>query len=291
MPRTADLDPPARVRATSIGPTVLKVLAGSIVQPFAIFERCLYATSLTGCIACIGDESIGDGPLNALLIRGDKGWPAIATAEHRNIEVDVDNAQRWQPRIGDDGDTTSLGWAQMAELRAAVRAFRLDGGLSPFLTPLLEDAVPTAPTPLLANARPGISSLREWLRLGDNKPSPMPAEVSSLIGLGPGLTPSGDDLLGGCLMALRRTGRRELAARLSEPVLSAARTATSRISLAHLECAAAGYGNAALHNVLESLLAGATGELADCLNALDRIGHSSGWDGLVGVVLAINPVQ
>ena len=36
---------------------------------------------------------------------------------------------------------------------------------------------------------------------------PIPAEAAALIGLGPGLTPSGDDFIGGMLIALRMLGK------------------------------------------------------------------------------------
>jgi hypothetical protein len=50
---------------------------------------------------------------------------------------------------------------------------------------------------------------------------------------------------------------------------------TSAISAAHLAAAAAGEGHEALHRVLN-------GELD--LDALDAVGHTSGWDALAGAV-------
>ena len=106
--------------------------------------------------------------------------------------------------------------------------------------------------------------------------------MQTLIGLGPGLTPSGDDYLGGVLIALHYFGRRPQAQglwRWLEPRLAR----TSAISGAHLAAAAAGEGHEALHRCLEALCSRAADWTA-ALAALDGVGHCSGWDSLAGVV-------
>ena len=111
--------------------------------------------------------------------------------------------------------------------------------------------------------------------------------VTGLIGLGPGLTPSGDDLIGGMLIGLAGLGefeQRDTIWRNVEPQLA---TATSPLSAAHLRAAALGFGSAALHDLLGDLLKGDTHRLARHLDALGAIGHSSGFDALAGVVVAL----
>jgi hypothetical protein len=56
------------------------------------------------------------------------------------------------------------------------------------------------------------------------------------------------------------------------------RERTSAISAAHLAAAAAGEGHEALHAVLN-------GELD--LDALDAVGHTSGWDALAGAAAVL----
>jgi hypothetical protein len=109
--------------------------------------------------------------------------------------------------------------------------------------------------------------------------------VERLLGLGPGLTPSGDDLIGGALVALHALGYPELADRLAVALLPAARERTNAISLAHLAAAADGEGSAALHEALGALSAPGTPGLGERLRAVDAIGHSSGWDALAGATL------
>ncbi len=130
----------------------------------------------------------------------------------------------------------------------------------------------------------GLLILASWLRDPAGDP---PAAIAMLLGLGPGLTPAGDDALGGALIALRGFGREDVADRLAGWLLPSARTATSNISFAHLAAAAEGEGAAALHDTLASL-AGDDATLAEGVARLDRIGHSSGWDALAGAVAALS---
>ena len=64
-------------------------------------------------------------------------------------------------------------------------------------------------------------------------------------------------------------------------------TGTNAISRAHLTGAARGFGGAALHRILNDLLTGKSGALTARLDAIDRIGHCSGWDALGGAVMAL----
>jgi len=101
-----------------------------------------------------------------------------------------------------------------------------------------------------------------------------------LIGLGPGLTPAGDDFVGGAMIALRNFGQGALAARIADWALPLAKGNTNRISRAHLECAAAGEGHEALHDLLCTFD-------KKHLERLARIGHTSGLDAAAGALLAL----
>ena len=108
-----------------------------------------------------------------------------------------------------------------------------------------------------------------------------------LLGLGPGLTPSGDDFLGGAMIALAALGEPGRARRLADLILPSAAHLTGKISVAHLACAAKGEGAAALHGALAVLARPEPGAMGTALAAIDRIGHCSGWDGLAGAVAVL----
>jgi hypothetical protein len=118
-----------------------------------------------------------------------------------------------------------------------------------------------------------------------------------IVGLGPGLTPSGDDFLGGLLFTARSLQKiypekfpwTEEA--ISE-LLDWARTRTHPISHAILSDLARGHGPEPLHDLVTGLLGGT--ELDPVMKAVLRladIGHSSGWDMLAGVMIGMGMVK
>ncbi len=109
-------------------------------------------------------------------------------------------------------------------------------------------------------------------------------QADALIGLGPGLTPAGDDFVGGSMIALRACGEAALAERVAAWALPQAATNTNRISRAHLACAAQGEGHEALHALLGS--AEGSRRFQASLAWLARIGHTSGLDAAAGALLA-----
>jgi hypothetical protein len=130
---------------------------------------------------------------------------------------------------------------------------------------------------LSGHAQPALDAIERWL-VGNA----LAEETAMLIGLGPGLTPSGDDFLGGVMLALHHVHRAAQARSLwrwLEPRL----TRTSAISAAHLAAAAAGEGHEAFHAALEELFQRHDGWPA-ALERLAAIGHCSGWDALAGAV-------
>lgn len=113
-----------------------------------------------------------------------------------------------------------------------------------------------------------------------------------LLGLGTGLTPSGDDLVGGALFALRLLhGDAAETEALAMRILDAAPARTHAISVALLSDLAAGRTYQRLHDVIAALADPAcpTDAVACRMDALGRIGHSSGWDMQAGLLAAIAP--
>lgn len=145
--------------------------------------------------------------------------------------------------------------------------------------------------------------------------APVTALLTNLIGSGPGLTPSGDDVLSGALLTLRSAG--ELAAvdrldRAMEPLLPA----TTSLSAALLRAAAAGYAAPEVVALVDLLARGpepmdhhdmgvspgpSTPATTSAIpwqsigSALERvlaIGHTSGSDlvaGIAGATRALHP--
>lgn len=107
--------------------------------------------------------------------------------------------------------------------------------------------------------------------------------AGALGGLGPGLTPAGDDMLSGIIFAVRA-----LHGPTVEPALLAvARSVrTSDLAAALLEAAAAGYHIEPVHDLVTAAAAGDSAAAAKACVALDRFGSSSGADIAHGLRLA-----
>lgn len=141
---------------------------------------------------------------------------------------------------------------------------------------------------ILETRRFPIQKLRDWLvQAFRNRETACPADVAALIGLGPGLTPSGDDLLGGAMIAAHALGEGAVGRRLwgmIQPRLDA----TGIISGAHLRAAADGLGHRDIHRVALAILAGKVEDFTPLIDGIEDIGHSSGWDAVAGVTLTFD---
>lgn len=250
-----------RIRVRTLGHFAREALTCDDARVIATFERSFYVESRAG-LACIG--AVGNGPLNA---RCDA--PLVMPAIGDSIIADLAGAADWQPRPAPAWDAVNVS-ASLGCLRQASRSRLPMEGFGYLL-----DTTRERPAAAAALAR--------WL----SAPEGVPHAAAGLIGLGPGLTPSGDDLIGGALCALRAAGRIATALRLADWALALAREGTSRISRAHLACAAEGECGETIHEAILALLEGGLPDL----DRIDAIGHTSGWDALAGAVLALRALQ
>ena len=117
-------------------------------------------------------------------------------------------------------------------------------------------------------------------------------DVRSLVGAGPGLTPSGDDVLSGALLGLRL---HSAAARELVPTLWAAVRgrlgATTDLSAALLTEASQGYAVPPVVRLGAALAGGRTGDLSPLVARVRSIGHTSGSDLLAGLAGALEALQ
>lgn len=122
------------------------------------------------------------------------------------------------------------------------------------------------------------------------QPRPARAAVAALIGLGPGLTPAGDDFLVGFITALRRSvgsdrARAVFVADLAAAIERAA-ASTNAISRAYLEAAAAGAVTQTLDRLAAALAERSPSRAAAAAVAAMAVGASSGAAATFGLLLA-----
>jgi hypothetical protein len=128
--------------------------------------------------------------------------------------------------------------------------------------------------------------------LHDASPDALHDAALPLLGVGVGLTPSGDDLVGAALF-----GRRMMASSRDDALaldgvgarlVDASHARTHAIGAALFRDLAMGESFAPLHQLADNLGCGGRREHAiDAARALVAVGHSSGWEMLAGFVLGI----
>jgi Protein of unknown function (DUF2877) len=255
-----------------------------------VFARSLYLRHQDAFI-CIGEPAIGNGPL-ALI--GDIGVSRLAlqpgdaaTVCERDITIGhsvrftLDRSDVWRAPPWPAGAPSARLTEACAVLARRAASQAPEGFARHVLTRPGRDA---DETPLARAVRTRVAMFASWLSgLGDAGQAAV-APVQGLIGLGPGLTPSGDDFLVGALAALDAIGESDAHAALATAVANAAPGATSALSACFLRAAVAGHVGESLHRAVASLL---TGDADTAVAAVANIGHSSGWDMMAGVATVL----
>lgn len=186
-------------------------------------------------------------------------------------------SESWSPALPAGGRTTVDACARLGANVASLGEPRGFGWLA------VGGTRGTLPFPLdLAAGR--VHALEAAYR-GDD-PEAVYRASRALLGLGGGLTPSGDDLVGGALfgrLLVADDARRWRA--LGERLAMDARRASHAISAALLADLVAGASFAPLHDLAGALAAGDDGAARAAARSLVALGHSSGWDMLAGVLI------
>ncbi len=290
--------------------TISKVdLAGAFAREFldapveagiiGVFRRSLYVENASGRLACVGEGGIGPGPLNALCEFPDDvdftqylepgspaevrdGWMRLGP----RMRVDVSRPMAWEPEPIPVGWDLAFFLENLPFLAQWIAGTGPREGLAPLIAQVVSGGEIASEDAFQKISREGIADFAHWLSdsLNGEGNHEIPAAARRLVGLGHGLTPSGDDFWCGAMLALRALGFTDILERVSGAVLKQAGERTNKISRAHLECAAAGQGAQALHETISAVGVRDEARLRSALRALDGIGHTSGRDSLAGVV-------
>ena len=259
-----------------------------LARVVADFERSAHA-EMGGQLICLVRPELGHGPLNAITRFR---LPAIG----EQVALEGAGARNWEPPPPSRIAPVAARDAGLTSLRDIAHAEAPHDGLARLA--LGHDVHSST---LEQIARPRVERLRRWL--AGRRDSLPPTD---LLGLGPGLTPSGDDLIGGVMIALAtwdRAGIPTLACprgpapadpglqKSWSELLIFAHMLTSPLSCAFLAAAADGEGAEALHLAINAVIAGDVDGLPSLIRNAAAIGHTSGWDALAGAWLALSSMQ
>lgn len=188
-----------------------------------------------------------------------------------NVTIDLRAARLWQPRV-----IVNLAPREMVMARASViarsdpeRAKRVEGCGRAISDSRVGDC--------FAPAGLAMTRLRE------------------LIGLGAGLTPAGDDFVGGVLFAAHHLRQAYALTWDTQPIddlLNWARTQTNIISYTILRDHARGVSVEPLHDLWYALLArDASDNVAECAARVSRLGSSTGAEILAGALTGLGLIE
>ncbi|MFQ6059324.1 MAG: DUF2877 domain-containing protein [Anaerolineae bacterium] len=295
-----------RVKALSISRPVFDMVKrdGLTGRVLANHHRaCNLVTSAGEIIALVG-PAIGNGPLNivieetSVLEHVKTGLPAAFSDAQLvlgdSLVVLLDGAQLWRPEVNWECVTTQR--RRLEDNLAALCDWLSRNDCAKGLLDLVLDAgkesgarADGTPSPhrraFLAMAWAGIKGLLLALQDGDR--SSIGESAALLAGLGPGLTPAGDDYLVGLMAGLRVWPGLLESSRLSpdeacQIILEATEGRTTLLSSAFLHSAREGLFGENWHKLLAQL---ARGEVIGIQQAARRIlssGATSGADALAG---------
>jgi hypothetical protein len=244
----------------------------------AVYRRAAYLRLPGGIVALVA-PGVPPGPL---WIRGDpvsgragRSASAPTTGENQGLAVHA------PVTVGDD-------WLEVAGMRLPIAEAdtwcgplpdptRLRSGL-----PLAMEILTTAPRSVLLSDpwRPALRRAEAAVQRGE-----LCGAGAVLGGLGPGLTPAGDDTLAGILLAHRALS----GAGTESHLLAAARSGvTSDLSAALLVWAARGQAVEPVHDLLTALAARDWAGTVTAARGVASLGASSGADLLLGLRLGLS---
>lgn len=305
MPLVGELAEPFRHpgalqgRIVSIGGEAQGLLARfARARAVAVFKSSLYLRCGEHW-ACLGSPGIGRGPLNITceMLEGvdwremvspdDIPVPCEAGFSLGVLNLSTAGAAIWRPRLAPLYEPRRL-QRGLAALADDLPADLPSEGLAWFLC-----GQASAHNGVARAAQQPIEVIVDWLgkdSRGQGLPMAAREAVRSLLGLGPGLTPSGDDFLAGLVVALRAAGCAAEARSLGREIAALAPRCTNEISAAHLSAALRAGLSEDLHNLIRAVLSGDAAAIGACLLRLAGTTHCSSWDALAGAVTAFRCV-
>ena len=224
------------------------------------------------------------------------------TSEDSGFSLHIGNASIWHsPELPNESELLSL-----EEINLNLRILKDIIYTSPSregLVPLLENVEKYSPLEVFVKeqkptmsekARPYIDVLMWGIMSGDLEA--IKRSAGSILGLGPGLTPSCDDFLAGLMLSLNTAGvslfknessTLQFFSNTSEEISALARGKTTIYSQSFLSEAALGEGPKTALDLIFSIITKSPGQVAEISKRLIGVGATSGADISIGIYYGI----
>lgn len=300
-----------RVKITSIGAMAHGwLLPMNTLRVIAVFHRSFYCCDSKNNIVCIGQEDIGQGPFT-LICSLDCHWPESALTSSKQINIidnqlildetgitfDMNGAAIWRKSLSSILEHTEHLKSDISHvaMRAGIEAPPESlGGLMSSWFPWRIQPVESKPDCLsqaLHNRFDEVVSdidRPDFFHPDGSFTTSFAQHLCLLMGLGSGLTPSGDDFLAGFIMGLFKAGEHDRAKWLAQYLYHRARTKATVISLAFYRALAEGFVAESYHRFLEIIGSGDLQGLDQRFRRVSQNGATSGWDTIAGIVFGVS---
>ena len=281
---------------TQLGPSARACLtSGNHGNVLAAFSKAIYLLTETDGLFWITTDA---SPMHRRCAQTSAPLPGLVAGSPFHVQdqrlmvgpdfiFDFENASTWNaPHINSIIDITELPSRIYSFYSCLVPSQAK--GFGNFIPQILSATQSDFSDPILRHAQPLVLDMASACL--EQQPFRIQLLADKLIGLGNGLTPSGDDFLGGMLFALNQlqvaypdNGFTDYAIPL-EPY----RSRTHPISFTLLNDLAHGHAIAPLHHISNNLLDGDSLEdTYPLILQLTQIGHSTGWDMLTGLLVGL----
>lgn len=275
--------------------TLLRALSGDVellrswsAAPFrgrvhSVFCRAVNLVNAEGWLVTLSARTVDDAPdtlvIDVAALAGSCGTGDPAASEGGTLgigahtRVDFAGARQWEasrPRWPVGASDLHFRFAAVRDRLRAIEATR---------------------TSVLAHTTAALiarrtAALHDALRAGDADAAR--AQAFALVGLGPGLTPSGDDFLVGFFAALHVADAPGARWRtLGKDVAARAAARTNAISFAALRAAAEGRMRSTISTLLSESMSGSPASTDAALDAVLAIGSTSGADLAGGAIAGL----
>jgi hypothetical protein len=282
--------PARRLRAASIAPRAKTWLAETKqAHILYAFERVINIVNQESEVLTLASSRIGNGPFSLVLEPGDFPSDIEASAAVLAFEnglwlgdwlIDAEDAELWNPMPNWEtlrADQSTHAWA------AGILATLLtEHAEADSLARLVLDPAANSPLParILQAAEQNIPLL--WSGIQNRDAANLRQAAKGLGGIGPGLTPAGDDLLLGAMHGLWATLLPEEAQSFGTLLANAAIPRTHALSAAWLQAGASGEAAEPWHTLVAAIADRDEIELRSAAMRILPTGHTSGSDALGG---------
>jgi len=309
--RSTMITHPLRLEATFIGSTAASRSFNQekIGQVHSVFRRAFNVLTSDNQLISVVREDVGKGPINIVTnlpqcismtsIGIKRNYEVLKvndliTVGNNVLIISTKNAKQWKPRKKFGGNLLAIKKIEdnLTIVKEITCSYGCFDGLAQLIEYIEEEHLEKFVSKKLNSfariALPRISKLLKAIKAGSSQE--IKRSAKKLIGFGPGLTPSADDMLLGLMTSLALIAENldvntNFVSRVNKDITSCIPDRTTLISQEFLMHAAVGEANESIVTLIEKILTAKPNEVENATKDVLAIGETSGTDIVLGILL------